>query len=98
VKNLVFDVNVVLDLWLERQPEARLKQIAALIDCQRTGTALGWIASPSLHVLEYLAYRQFKHEGADPAEAKQAVKQLLANACCRCPRQSAPASSPNTPC
>jgi len=78
VKNLVFDVNVVLDLWLERQPEARLLQIAALIDCQRTGTALGWIASPSLHVLEYLAYRQFKHEGADPAEAKQTVKQLLA--------------------
>ena len=78
MKNLVFDVNVVLDLWLERQPEARLLQIAALIDCQRTGTALGWIASPSLHVLEYLAYRQFKHEGADPAEAKQTVKQLLA--------------------
>jgi UDP-2-acetamido-2-deoxy-ribo-hexuluronate aminotransferase len=77
VKNLVFDVNVVLDLWLERQPEERLLQIASLIDCRRAGTALGWIASPSLHVLEYLAHRQFKHEGIDPTEAKQTVKQLL---------------------
>jgi UDP-2-acetamido-2-deoxy-ribo-hexuluronate aminotransferase len=79
VKNLVFDVNVVLDLWLEREPEARLLQIASLIDCQRAGTALGWIASPSLHVLEYLANRQFKKEGVDPTTARQTVKQLLVN-------------------
>ena len=77
MKNLVFDVNVVLDLWLERQPEARLLQIASLIDCQRAGTALGWIASPSLHVLESLAHRQFRQEGVDPTTARQTVRQLL---------------------
>jgi UDP-2-acetamido-2-deoxy-ribo-hexuluronate aminotransferase len=79
VKNLVFDVNVILDLWLERQPEAQLLLIAALIDCQRSGLARGWIASPSLPVLEYLAIRRFKREGIAPGASKQAVKGLLAN-------------------
>ena len=78
MKNLVFDVDVVLDLWLERQPEERLLLIASLIDSCRRGVALGWIASPSLLVLEYLAIRQFKREGADPIQAKQTVKRLLA--------------------
>jgi hypothetical protein len=30
MKNLVFDVNVILDLWLSRQPEAQLRTIASL--------------------------------------------------------------------
>ena len=78
MKNLVFDVNVILDLWLTRQPEERLLQITALIQASQQGTARGWVASSSLHVLEYLTYRQFKREGADPATAKQVVRQLLA--------------------
>jgi UDP-2-acetamido-2-deoxy-ribo-hexuluronate aminotransferase len=52
--------------------------IAALLDCRRLGTAQGWIASPSLHVLESLANRQFRHEGVAPAQAQQTVKRLLA--------------------
>ncbi|TVR56621.1 MAG: aminotransferase class I/II-fold pyridoxal phosphate-dependent enzyme, partial [Candidatus Competibacteraceae bacterium] len=79
MKNLVFDVNVILDLWLERQPEERLGQIAQLIESRQQGVACCWIASTSLHVLEYLARRQFKSEGVDPAKAAQVVKQLLAN-------------------
>jgi len=71
--------NALLDLWLERQPEDQLRLIASLIDGQRSGLARGWIASPSLHVLEYLARAQFKREGADPKEAKDRVKRLLAN-------------------
>ncbi len=77
MKNLVFDVNVILDLWLERQPEDRLLLIAQLIESQKLGLARCWIASPSLHVLEYLAYRQFKKEGVEPARARQVVKRLL---------------------
>lgn len=79
MNNLVFDINVILDLWLERQAEDQLRLIASLIDGQRSGLARGWIASPSLHVLEYLARAQFKREGADPEEAKDRVKRLLAN-------------------
>nr|WP_242479686.1 DegT/DnrJ/EryC1/StrS family aminotransferase [Lamprobacter modestohalophilus] len=56
-----------------------MRLIASLIDGQRSGLARGWIASPSLHVLEYLARAQFKREGADPEEAKDRVKRLLAN-------------------
>lgn len=77
MKNLVFDVNVILDLWLARQPEERLLLITGLIQASQQGTARCWVASSSLHVLEYLAYRQFKREGADPATAKQVVRQLL---------------------
>jgi hypothetical protein len=79
MKNLVFDVNVILDLWLERQPEDRLLLIAKLIESRQSGLAGCWIASPSLHVLEYLARRQLKQEGVEPAKAKHVVKQLLAH-------------------
>ena len=78
MKNLVFDVNVILDLWLSRQPEAQLLQLAELIGNSNQGVYLGWVSSPSLHVLEYLAHRQFKKEGCDPIQSKQTVKQLLA--------------------
>ena len=79
MKNLVFDVNVILDLWLTRRPEAHLRLIASLIRAGRHGSAHGWVASSSLHVLDYVAIRQFKLEGVDPEEAKQTVRQLLAN-------------------
>ena len=77
MKNLVFDVNVILDLWLSRQPESQLRTIASLILECRQGSTRGWVASSSLHVLEYLAVRQFKREGVDPAQARQTVRQLL---------------------
>ena len=77
MKNLVFDVNVILDLWLTRRPEADLRLIASLLRACRQGSAHGWVVSSSLHVLEYLAVRQFKSEGVAPADAKQTVRQLL---------------------
>ena len=43
----------------------------------RQESVRGWVASSSLHVLEYLAVRQFKREGVDPAQARQTVRQLL---------------------
>ena len=79
MKNVVFDVNVILDLWLTRCPEAHLRLITSLLRACRQGSAHGWVASSSLHVLEYLAIRQFKREGVDPEEAKRMVRQLLAN-------------------
>ncbi len=77
MKNLVFDVNVILDLWLERQPEEALLQIAALVASRERGDAFTWVASPSLHVLQYLANRQLKREGMEPAQATETVKRLL---------------------
>ena len=77
MKNLVFDVNVILDLWLSRQPKAQIRTIASLMLMCRQGSARGWVASSSLHVLEYLAVRQFKSEGVDLAQARQTVRQLL---------------------
>ncbi|MFB1490850.1 MAG: hypothetical protein AADX96_26845 [Thiocapsa sp. C3-sup] len=53
MKNLVFDVNVILDLWLARRPEADLQRIAALMRAGRRGNSQGWVVSSSLHVLEY---------------------------------------------
>ena len=66
MQNLVFDVNVILDLWLARRPEADLQLIAALMRAGRRGNSQGWVVSSSLHVLEYLAIRQFKTEDVDP--------------------------------
>ena len=79
MKNLIFDVNVILDLWLERQPEERLLALAGLLEAKSENTHLCWIGSCSLHVLEYIARREFKKKGADPLEAKQVARELLAH-------------------
>ncbi len=77
MKNLVFDVNVILDIWLTRQWETRLRLTAGLLeDADRLGYGR-WVAAPSLHVLEYVARRELKKEGHDPHDAKRAVKELL---------------------
>ncbi len=77
MKNLVFDVNVVLDLWLERQPEERLLLLAGLLEKSTENGHLCWVSATSLQVLEYVTRREFEREGADPLIAKQTVKQLL---------------------
>jgi len=79
MKNLIFDVNVILDLWLERQPEERLLALAGLLEARTEKTHLCWIGSCSLHVLEYIARREFKKKGSDPLEAKQVARELLAH-------------------
>jgi UDP-2-acetamido-2-deoxy-ribo-hexuluronate aminotransferase len=79
MKNLVFDVNVVLDLWLTRQPEERLQLLAGLLENNGDDDYLCWIAAPSLHVLECLARRSFKLKGEEPEAAKRTTRALLAN-------------------
>ncbi|WP_363330969.1 DegT/DnrJ/EryC1/StrS family aminotransferase [Desulfonatronospira sp.] len=77
MKNLVFDVNVILDLWLERKSEAQLLQLAGILE---SGTGDGyncWICSSSLHVLEYVTRRELKRDGADPHTAKLTSRQLM---------------------
>lgn len=79
MKNLVFDVNVVLDLWLTRQPEERLQLLAGLLENNDGNDYLCWIAAPSLHVLEFMARHGFKQKGEEPEVAKRTTRALLAN-------------------
>lgn len=77
MKNLVLDVNVILDLWLTRHSEKRSLLLAELLGNSVKGDYLCWVNSASLHVLEYLARRELKKQGVDPWDAKQRVKELL---------------------
>jgi len=83
MKNIVLDINVFLDVWLYRLPNDALYIIAPLIADAPRKHYQCWIASSSLHVLEYVTARQLKKENALPAEAKSRanvrVKVLLCN-------------------
>ncbi|WP_162834853.1 DegT/DnrJ/EryC1/StrS family aminotransferase [Desulfonatronum thiodismutans] len=77
MKNLVFDVNVILDLWLQRRPE---EELLLLSDLLATGSQSGyqcWICACSIPVLEYVVRRELKKNGADALQAKRIAKQLL---------------------
>ena len=71
MKNIVFDVNVVLDLWLERRPTDYLCTVSALPEFGERDRYQCWICASSLHVLEYIARRELKKKGADPLEANK---------------------------
>jgi len=77
MKNLVLDVNVILDLWLERRSEEHLLQLAALLELAPSNGYNCWVCSSSLHVLEYITRRELKKNGSDPLAAKQITRQLL---------------------
>ena len=74
MKHILLDINIVLDLWLQRGDE---HAIEALIEKCHRHKVLLWFSSTSLGVLEYIAVRQLKKEGASEGEAKTIVKQLL---------------------
>ena len=78
MKSLVFDVNVILDLWLERRSEVQLLQLAGLLEASTKNGYNCWVCSSSLHVLEYITRRELKKNGADPWLAKQTTRKLLA--------------------
>jgi len=79
MKNLVLDVNIVLDLWLCRGSPVRQALIANIL----AGTLpVGYqcsVSASSLHVLEYLARRALKQDGMPGPEAVVANRKLLAS-------------------
>lgn len=79
MKNLVFDVNVVLDLWLCRKPAEKLYKITNLLENTHGNGIKNWMAVSSLHTLEYMAKALIKKEGVDGENAKKIVNGLLGN-------------------
>ena len=78
MKNLVLDVNVVLDLWLCRVPEEVQLLIAELIANATPSTYQCWLSTTSLPVLEYIAYKELKKSGMPPPNAAQVTRALIA--------------------
>ncbi len=78
MKNLVLDVNVVLDLWLFRVPEEAQFLIAELIANATPSTYQCWLSTTSLPVLEYITYKELKKSGMQPPDAAQATRALMA--------------------
>ncbi|GAB6057090.1 DegT/DnrJ/EryC1/StrS family aminotransferase [Desulfonatronum parangueonense] len=77
MKNLVFDVNVILDLWLQRRPEEELLLLSDLLASGPQSGYQCWICACSIPVLEYVVRRELKKNGADALQAKRIAKQLL---------------------
>ena len=77
MKNLVLDVNVILDLWLNRALEEDQLVIAGLLAGANANTYQCWVSSSSLSVLEYVARKELKRAGMQPSDAIQATRALL---------------------
>lgn len=78
MKNLILDVNVVLDLWLSRVPEKEQLLIADIIANAHSRTYQCWLSSSSLSVLEYITRRELKKSGLQPSDAIRATRDLIA--------------------
>lgn len=70
MKHLVFDVNVVLDLWFNRSRGV----VEALLE---DSTVKVWVSASSLPILEYVACLELKRSGASGSDAKAISKSLL---------------------
>jgi UDP-2-acetamido-2-deoxy-ribo-hexuluronate aminotransferase len=77
MKNIVLDVNVILDLWLCRVPADDLLNIANLIAGSHDAACQCWVSSSSLPVLEYVTRRELKKSGTSPERAIERVRTLL---------------------
>ena len=82
MKNLILDVNVILDLWLGRIPEEEQLLIAELIANVTPNAAPNtyhcWFSSSSLPVLEYITRKELKKSGLQPTDAIRATRDLIA--------------------
>ena len=74
MKHLVFDVNVVLDLWLNRGDTTATE---TLLERSRSGEARVWIAASSLPILHYVCRNELEKRGADGADAAALTARLI---------------------
>lgn len=72
MKQCVLDINVILDLWLERGDTTAIETLVM------RGDICCWVTACSLPILEYVCISYLKQEGARPKEAKQIARDLLA--------------------
>ena len=74
MKHLLLDVNIILDLWLERQ-NCRLAE--KLIEDAGTVGAMLWFSSSSIPTLKYVFIHALKKEGATENEARGICRKLF---------------------
>ena len=77
MKNLILDVNVILDLWLCRVPADDLLNIANLIAGSHAAACQCCVSSSSLPVLEYVTRRELKKSGTSPEHAIERARSLV---------------------
>jgi len=73
MKNLILDVNVVLDLWLAR---GNASLIEAILERSATGEVRFWVAATSLPILHYVCAAELKKRGASGADAANLASRL----------------------
>jgi len=74
MKDIVFDINVILDVLLNRSGAEISEQLFELI---RAGKISGWVAASSLPIIEYLTLKELKASGAEPENAARMTRQLM---------------------
>lgn len=75
MKHLVFDINIVLTLWLGRTGSEVVEELVNAID--ELPLTL-WVSASSLPALKYLAFQHLQKKGMGKKEAHNAVTDLLA--------------------
>ena len=78
MKNIVLDVNVVLDLWLNRGDRLHQEAIEDVFQAQQAGHLRCWVSAASLPILEYCCVLELKKDKAPPEEARRIARELLA--------------------
>ncbi|RKZ41573.1 MAG: hypothetical protein DRR16_18290 [Candidatus Parabeggiatoa sp. nov. 3] len=74
MKDIVFDVNVILDVLLNRQGAKIAEQLFKQV---QTGRFHGWVTACSLPIIEYLVLRELKASGVEPQKAASLTIQLM---------------------
>jgi len=74
MKHILLDVNVILDLWLERGEYQLAEKL--IEDAEEKGVLL-WVSASSIPIIEYVFIQQLKKEGADSEEAREICRKLF---------------------
>lgn len=74
MKHLVFDVNVLLDVFLNREGAEYAETLLAIM---REGHIKGWFAASSLPIIEYVMYDELKKSGVPQQEARKITQTHL---------------------
>ncbi len=74
MKHLVLDINIVLDMWLQRGEYELIDQLFEL--CGELNAKV-WFSSSSLGTVEYILVRELTKEGASWEKAKAIASRLI---------------------
>lgn len=74
MKHLIFDVNVIIDYWLNQRSCASTLQ---LLNAEPSPNAKLWIVASQLHTLHYTARSVFKRQGVPAEHVTGIVKGLV---------------------